>query len=154
MRREPCRIDPRTPRARALRRDATPAERRLWRALRLVEVPHGHFRRQAPIGPYVADFANHSLRLIVELDGEQHGHSFGLRRDARRTAYLAEQGYRVIRFWNHEVVENLDGVIETILAAMGDLSSAHATIVSTDVSAPLPPRRRSGGEGTGGGRSR
>ncbi len=139
------RHDPRTLRARELRRDATPVERRLWRALRLVEVPEGHFPRQAPVGPYVADFANHSLRLVVELDGEQHGHSLGLRRDAKRTAYLAEQGYRVLRFWNHEVVENLDGVVETILAAVAQRAGAGV---------PLPPRRSRGGEGTGKGPSR
>ena len=124
MTREPSPLDPRVQRARALRRDATPAERRLWRALRLVEVSEGHFRRQAPIGPYVADFANHSLRLVVELDGEQHGHSSGLHRDARRTAYLTEEGYSVIRFWNHEVMENLDGVVETILAAVAKRADA------------------------------
>ncbi|MBV8763817.1 MAG: DUF559 domain-containing protein [Hyphomicrobiales bacterium] len=131
------RFDPRTQRARALRHDATPAERRLWRALRLVELPKSHFRRQAPIGPYVADFANHSLRLVIELDGEQHGHVAGLRHDDRRTAYLNEHGYHVLRFWNNEVKENLDGVVETILSVVAQRSA-------------LPPR--SGGEGTGGGR--
>ncbi|SEC66006.1 Very-short-patch-repair endonuclease [Rhizobiales bacterium GAS188] len=120
MTREPARSDPRTPRARALRRDATPAERRLWNALRLIELPQGHFRRQAPVGPYVADFAHHGLRIVVELDGDQHGRLEGLRRDARRTAYLAQEGYRVVRFWNHEVAENLDGVIETIIAIVAD----------------------------------
>ncbi|MBV9567196.1 MAG: endonuclease domain-containing protein [Hyphomicrobiales bacterium] len=154
--REPRRRDARTSRARALRQNTTPAERRLWRALRLVEVPEGHFRRQAPIGPYFADFAHHSLRLVVELDGEQHGQSLGLRRDARRTVYLNEQGYRVLRFWNHEVAENLDGVVETIFAAVaertqradGNIRAALAQ--GTDACVPLPPR--SGGEGTGGGR--
>ncbi|MBV9137574.1 MAG: endonuclease domain-containing protein [Hyphomicrobiales bacterium] len=140
---ESLRLDSRTPRARALRHDATPAERRLWRALRLVELPKGHFRRQAPIGPYVADFANHSLRLVIELDGEQHGHADGLRHDDRRTAYLNEHGYRVLRFWNHEVKENLDGVVETILSVVAQRA---------DVSIPLPPRRSRGGQGTGGGR--
>ncbi|MBV9053735.1 MAG: endonuclease domain-containing protein [Hyphomicrobiales bacterium] len=158
MANQSSRHDSRTPRARALRGDATPAERRLWRALRLVELPDGHFRRQAPIGPYFADFAHHSLRLAVELDGEQHGQNLGLRRDARRTAYLNEQGYRVLRFWNHEIAENLDGVVETILAAVAERAqrtggnTRNALAQGIDASVPLPPRRRSGGEGTGGGR--
>ena len=115
------RRDPRTGNARRLRRDATPAEKALWQQLRLVDV-QGHFRRQAPIGPYFADFAHHGLKLIVELDGEQHGFEPGLRRDSTRTAYLERAGYRVLRFWNNEVRENLDGVIETILAALEPLT--------------------------------
>jgi very-short-patch-repair endonuclease len=114
------RSDPRTPNARRLRRDATPFERRLWRALRQLELPQGHFRRQAPVGPYFADFAHHGVRLIVELDGAQHGMDAGLQRDAVRTAYLEAAGYRVIRFWNDEVRDNLDGVVETILAALAE----------------------------------
>jgi very-short-patch-repair endonuclease len=110
------RIDPRTWRARNLRRNATPAERKLWNALRLLDLPPGHFRRQAPIGPYVADFAHHGLRLIVELDGDQHGRPEGLAKDTRRTAHLSALGYRVMRFWNHEIADDCDGVVETILA--------------------------------------
>ena len=115
---QPDRRDPRTPRARSLRRSATPAERRLWRQLRLLELQGGHFRRQVPIGPYFADFAHHGARLIVELDGAQHGLPAGQRHDAVRAAYLEGAGYRILRFWNGEVVENLDGVVETILAAL------------------------------------
>jgi very-short-patch-repair endonuclease len=140
MTREPLRLDPRTPRARALRHDATPAERRLWRALRLVEMPRGHFRRQTPIGPYFADFVNHSLRLVVELDGDQHGQSVGLRHDARRTAYLSNQGYAVLRFWNHEVAENLDGVVETILATVA---------IRAGAGVPLPTRTPTAARGEG-----
>jgi very-short-patch-repair endonuclease len=114
----PDRSDPRTDRARTLRREATPFERALWRALRVLDLPGGHFRRQAPIGPYFADFAHHGARLVVELDGAQHGHEAGARRDAARSAYLEAAGYRVLRFWNHEVHGNLDGVVETILAAL------------------------------------
>ena len=110
------RSDPRKPRARRLRRDSTPFERKLWVALRLVELPDGHFRRQVPIGPYFADFADHGLKLVVELDGDQHGQEAGRRRDMVRTAFLQSQGYRVLRFWNHEITENLDGIVETILA--------------------------------------
>jgi very-short-patch-repair endonuclease len=170
------RSDPRTPRARSLRKDATPAERKLWSALRLIGVPQGHFRRQAPIGPYIADFAHHGLRIVVELDGEQHGYAGGLRRDAKRTAYLAAAGYRVLRFWNHEVIENLDGVVETVLAALVDRPPTPALPAtrfarggrempgatprrdreSVSVPLPRPPGRsaRGSGEGAGGGRIR
>jgi very-short-patch-repair endonuclease len=110
------RIDPRTGRARNLRRNATPAERKLWNALRLLDLPPGHFRRQAPIGPYVTDFAHHGLRLIVKLDGDQHGRPEGLAKDTRRTAHLSALSYRVMRFWNHEIADDCDGVVEKILA--------------------------------------
>jgi very-short-patch-repair endonuclease len=94
-------------------------ERKLWAQLKLLDI-NGHFRRQAPVGPYFADFAHHHGRLIVELDGSQHGQASGQVRDARRTAYLEAEGYRVLRFWNNDVHENLDGVIETIFAALNE----------------------------------
>jgi very-short-patch-repair endonuclease len=134
------RSDPRTPKARHLRRDATPPERKLWPALKALELPQGHFRRQAPIGPYFADFAHHGLRLVVELDGAQHGFDKGVRRDAVRTAYLEAAGYRVIRFWNNEIRENLDGVVETIIAALAE---------PPPTPSPSPPlARRAGGGGS------
>jgi very-short-patch-repair endonuclease len=102
------------PRARRLRREATVFERMLWAALR-ERLPGLKFRRQVPFGPYIADFANHRARLIIELDGE--GHAFRTESDALRTRFLEGEGYRVLRFWNAEVVENLDGVIDTIGAA-------------------------------------
>ncbi len=111
------RSDPRTPRARRLRHEATPPERKLWSRLRLIDWRGGHFRRQAPIGPYFADFAHHGLRLIVELDGGQHSLDDAVRRDAIRTAYLEAEGYPVLRFWNAELRDNLEGVLDTILAA-------------------------------------
>ena len=128
------RADPRTGRARALRRDATPAERILWSKLKLIEID-GHFRRQAPVGSYFADFAHHGLRIIVELDGEQHGHERGLAHDAKRTVYLETEGYRVLRFWNHEVRENLHGVVETIL---------HAVNSAPPTPSPSPPQAGGG----------
>ena len=171
----PDRSDPRTPRARALRRAATPVERRLWRQLNQIEWPAGHFRRQAPIGPYFADFAHHGLRVVVELDGGQHADEPGIARDLVWTAYLERAGYRVLRFWNNEVRENLDGVVETILAAAakrpptpGGRSAACSALPAAsggravggeprpeasraDV-LPPPAREASGGEGRGGGR--
>jgi len=98
-----------TAKARRLRRDATDAERALWAALRQTH-PHAHFRRQVPIGPYFPDFASHTARLIVEVDGGQHGDT----RDAARTRFLESEGYHVLRFWNHDVLQNVDGVLSAI----------------------------------------
>ena len=112
------RPDPRTRRARFLRHNATSAERKLWAALKTLPFNKGHFRRQAPIGPYFADFVHFHLRMIVELDGDQHGHDAESKRDKRRTTFLESQGYRVLRFWNHEVAQNCDGVVETILSTL------------------------------------
>nr|WP_184069300.1 DUF559 domain-containing protein [Sphingosinicella soli] len=99
------------PRARRLRREATVFERILWSALR-ERLPGPKFRRQVPLGPYIVDFASHRARLIVELDGE--GHAFRVDADAERSRFLEGEGYRVLRFWNAEVVDNLDGVVDTI----------------------------------------
>lgn len=145
----PRRSDPRTPRARRLRREATPAERRLWAKLKLIELPSGHFRRQVPVGQYFADFAHHGLRLVVELDGGQHGFDNGVRHDAARTDSPTAAGYRVLRFWNHEVRDNLDGVVETILAALAAYEPP--TPVALRATRPSPPR--AGGGGTDGARS-
>lgn len=103
--------NPRIARARELRRNATDAEKRLWTLLR-EKLPSAKFRRQVPIGPYFADFASHAVRLVVELDGGQHEEAA----DAPRTAFLEREGYRVIRFWNHDVMQNLEGVLATIAA--------------------------------------
>jgi very-short-patch-repair endonuclease len=97
--------------ARRLRRDATDAERRLWQALR-ERLPGWKFRRQHPIGPHIADFACPACKLAIEIDGGQHAHQAGA--DATRTAALAAAGYRVVRFWNNEVLENAEGVLEAI----------------------------------------
>lgn len=101
-------------RARGLRRNATDAEQRLWSALR--QMPGMKFRRQVPHGPYVADFLCFSGRLIIEVDGGQHAER--AEADALRTRYFEEQGYRVIRFWNHDVLENVEGVAEVITRAL------------------------------------
>ena len=98
-------------RARALRRNATPAETRLWRGLREA-FPTTRFRRQVPLGPFFADFCSHGARLIVELDGGQH--AISVEADNTRTAFLNGEGYRVLRVWNNDVIENLVGVLETI----------------------------------------
>ena len=96
--------------ARKLRRTSTDAENRLWYYLRARRLEGAKFVRQFPIGPYVADFACRDARLAIELDGGQHNEAI----DAPRTAVIEAFGYRIIRFWNNEVFEKLDGVIETI----------------------------------------
>jgi very-short-patch-repair endonuclease len=104
-------VDRRVLRARTLRRDATEAEKKLWQYLRQPPFKAHHFRRQATIGPYFADFASHQLRIVVEVDGSQHSLS---KSDETRTRYLEASGYRVLRFWNNEVFENMSGVLSTI----------------------------------------
>jgi very-short-patch-repair endonuclease len=98
-----------------LRRDATEAEKRLWQHLRQPPFKQHHFRRQATIGPFFADFASHQLRLVIEVDGGQHA-SEG--KDARRTDDLVARGYRVLRFWNNDVLQNTAGVLATIDTAI------------------------------------
>jgi len=120
-----------------MRHEPTDAERVLWQRLRHLNVAGSHFRRQATIGPYFADFACHASRLVIEPDGGQHNEALGLARDARRTAELESRGYRVLRFWNNEVLGNVDGVMETIAAA-----------VRAGPPPPTPPRHAShGGRG-------
>jgi very-short-patch-repair endonuclease len=103
-------------RARRLRRDSTDAERLLWRKLREV-FPTAKFRRQSPVGPYVADFLSFRHGLIIEVDGGQHA----TRQDRaeRRTAFLEAEGHRVLRFWNNDVLQNSDGVLQVIAMALG-----------------------------------
>ena len=100
--------------ARRLRENTTVAEQILWRHLRRLDVSGSHFRRQVVIGPYIADFACLAQRLIVEVDGSQHGDEDGLHRDERRTQWLQAEGYRVIRFWNNDVMSRTDAVLEVI----------------------------------------
>ena len=97
--------------ARALRRSATDAEQIMWRLLRDRRLGGIKFRRQVPIGPFVADFASVAHRLVVELDGGQHAESVS---DAKRDAYLASEGWRVLRFWNNDVMQTRGGVLESI----------------------------------------
>jgi len=98
-------------RARDLRRNATEAEKRLLRALREA-FPTAKFRYQVPYSPYFVDFLSFGAKLIVEVDGGQHGEAATY--DAARTCFLEGEGYRVLRFWNNDVLANTDGVIETI----------------------------------------
>jgi very-short-patch-repair endonuclease len=103
-------------RARSLRTTPTDAEALLWHHLRDRRLGNHKFRRQRPIGPYFADFACIEARLIVELDGGQHVEAAAY--DENRTRYIESQGYRVLRFWNHEVLTQTDAVRERILQAL------------------------------------
>jgi very-short-patch-repair endonuclease len=121
-------------RARDLRRNPTDAEKRLWLALRQT-LPAARFRRQVPITPYFVDFLSFADRLIVELDGGQHAEADAQAYDTRRTAFLERKGYKVLRFWNTDVMQNPNGVLEAIAQNL-----------------PLPPGEgrgppRSGGKG-------
>jgi very-short-patch-repair endonuclease len=100
--------------ARELRRNVTDAEKKLWQHLRLLKSEHRHFRRQVPIGKYIADFACHYCKLVVELDGGQHNETQNLLSDQQRTNELRKHGYRVIRYWNADILENLEGVVDMI----------------------------------------
>jgi very-short-patch-repair endonuclease len=104
--------------ARALRKNPTEAERRLWSRLRGRQLEGWRFRRQAPLGPYVVDFACLAARLVIEVDGGQH--SWRAERDAARSSWLETNGFQVLRFWNNEVLASTDGVLETIRRALRD----------------------------------
>jgi very-short-patch-repair endonuclease len=100
--------------ARALRRAMTDAERKLWFALRDRRLA-GKFRRQVPIGPYFADLVCFETRLVIEVDGGQHANSA---RDARRDRWFEANRFRVLRFWNNDVLSNLEGVLSVIADAV------------------------------------
>ncbi len=100
--------------ARSLRRNATNAERRLWQELRKKEAGGFRFRRQVPLGGFIADFASFDAKLVIEVDGGTHSTDQELARDAARTAALAAQGFVILRFTNDDVFHNLGGVLETI----------------------------------------
>jgi very-short-patch-repair endonuclease len=118
--------------ARALRKDSTLAERRLWKNLRGRRYAMFRFRRQETIGEYIVDFVCFDAKLIIEADGGQHGENST--KDAKRTSHLESRGYRVLRFWNNEILGNTDAVLEHI----------YRTLINTPHPNPLP-----GGEGIG-----
>ncbi len=101
-------------RARALRAAGTEAEHRLWARPRDRQLSGVKFRRQHPIGPYITDFFCLEACLVIELDGSQHSDPQAREADEQRTQYLESQGYTVLRFWNDEVSNNIDGVLERI----------------------------------------
>lgn len=113
----------------------TDAERRLWATLRGRRLRGYKFRRQHPVGPFILDFVCIEHRLVIEADGGQHSDNAT---DDRRTAWLSRRGWRVIRFWNNEILSNTEGVQEAILEALA-LTSAHVQ------KAPSPSRFRGRG---------
>lgn len=100
--------------ARRLRRNQTDVEKILWQHLRNRRLNGVKFRRQHPIGRYIVDFVCREEALIVEVDGGQHNSELEKKRDVVRTAWLEKEGYKILRFWNNEVIENLDGVLQII----------------------------------------
>ena len=98
--------------AKQLRRNSTDVEKYLWAKIRNRQLENWKFRRQLPVGHYIVDFACSELRLIIEIDGGQHAEQ--VLYDLRRTRFLQSKGYQVIRFWNNEVLENIEGVLEAL----------------------------------------
>ena len=123
-------------RARELRRDMTLAERRLWNVLKLRQMEGFRFRRQHPIGPYIADFACLEAGLVIEVDGGQHAES---RIDHVRDAFMQGKGFKVLRFWNNEVMANPEGVCSVIAHALAE-RCPHPS---------LPPQAEEGAEPEG-----
>ena len=132
-------------RARELRKSLTPQEARLWVRLRALRALGFRIRRQAPFRGYYLDFVCFERRVVMEVDGSQHGREEGRARDEVRDAVLRREGFEVLRFWNREVDENLDGVMETIFRALADASPTRAPSGPTlptggrEKSAGLPP---------------
>ena len=117
--------------AKTLRANSTDAERKLWSSLRDRQLLGHKFVRQQPVGPYIADFACREADLIIELDGGQHSESD---RDMVRTAALAQHGYDVIRFWNNDVLANLDGVLQMIAEHLNKAPSPGLRFAKPDLS--------------------
>jgi very-short-patch-repair endonuclease len=100
--------------ARKLRREQTDTERILWLRLKSKQLQGAKFRRQQPIGPYIVDFVSFEKKLVIEIDGAQHSEDEVIKRDDTRTVRLRRDGFRVLRFWDNEVLLNIDGVLERI----------------------------------------
>jgi very-short-patch-repair endonuclease len=103
-------------RARQLRKNSTDAERLLWRKLRFWQIEGLKFRRQQPLGQYIVDFVCLEKGLIIELDGGQHAQQANY--DTERDAWLRNQGFVILRFWNHDVLRNMDGVMEHVIKSL------------------------------------
>jgi very-short-patch-repair endonuclease len=113
--------------AKRLRATTTPHERTLWRALKELPIEGTHFRRQAPIGPYVVDFFCPAAHLIIEIDGGHHNDDETATRDRERQLWLEQEGYRVVRFWNSEITDGLNAVLERIYVELYGSRQAEVT---------------------------
>lgn len=123
------RLDPKLKeRAKQMRANPTPPELKLWLTLRANRLESQQFTRQTVIAPYIVDFASKAAKLVIEVDGDTH--SDNRRYDADRTKFLESLGYRVIRFTNHEVLTNMEGVLIVIAEALR----------ASPLSPALPPR--------------
>jgi very-short-patch-repair endonuclease len=124
--------------ARKLRNNLTPQEQRLWQKLRALRASHGfHFRRQAPIDCYIVDFVCFERRLVVEVDGGQHGVEIQEAKDRVRDHHLTGSNFQVIRVWNSDVDSNLDGVMEQIVLTLNSPPPRRASLAD-------PPRKGEG----------
>ena len=134
-------------RARRLRREKGAAERKLWYKLREFNRHGFQFRQQAPIGPYIADFCDHTAKLIIEVDGAQHGEPRGMASDRRRTRWLETHRYKVLRFWNAEVLTNIYGVEVAIRLVLGLLDeNARVETDAARIPSPLVEEGKGGGD--------
>ena len=97
-----------------MRSNMTPAETKMWRILRGKRFQNLKFKRQVLIGNYIVDFLCEDKKIIIEIDGGQHNEELNIQSDKNRTRYLENNGYKVLRFWNNEVMKNIDGVMEVI----------------------------------------
>jgi len=130
--------------AKLMRSNPTPAEHRLWQILRAKRLDGWKFRRQAMIGRLYPDFVCHAAKLIVEADGGQHSEEV----DGNRDAWLASQGFRILRFWNNDIFNNEEGVLTLILSA---LEAGERGVEPRSPAPPLPNPSPTRGEGLNGG---
>jgi len=128
--------------SRQLRATASDAEQKLWQALRRKQVNSLRFRRQFPLGPYFADFVCLPARLVIEVDGGQHGEARQVAHDARRTAWLERHDFRVLRFWADQVMTDLPSILDGIEIALRQPLPRRD---GRDTSIPSPPPARGGG---------
>jgi len=125
--------------ARALRKNMTDAENRVWYFLRGKRLNGYRFIREHPIGPYIADFVCRQQKVIVELDGGQHADAAEY--DEKRTEFLKEKGYKVLRFWNNDVFSNIEGVLEAVLAVLEGSEFYSESQLEVPVSSSKPIQR-------------
>ena len=134
-----------TNRSRVLRANETSAEERVWQAIRSRQLGGFKFVRQLPVGTYFADFACRERKVIVEIDGATHGTNAEIACDAVRSAYLTQKGFRIFRAHNSEIYENLDGVLDTLLAFMETAdASGGAELAAAPHPNPLPVAKGNG----------
>ena len=124
--------------AKSLRKRMTDAERRLWYRLRAHRLAGLKFKRQVPIGPFVADFASLSKKIVIELDGGQHSNNLY---DASRDQYMRERGFRVLRFWNNDVLRSTDAILEIMQLAVSEKTPSPGSALRAE---PPSPRRGEG----------